>query len=306
MKNKYFITVNPNSGAGKSGKDWPKIKNKLIQAEIDFDFEISTAHQENVTHVLKALKNGYRKIIGVGGDGTLHHITNAIFQQQEVISTDITVGLISIGTGNDWVRHHNIPTKYEEAIAVIKAGKTSTQDVGILKYGNNKTAYFMNFVGIGYDAFVVENTADLKKFGQSAYLYGLIQCLFKYENNEIEIEIEIDGVPYSKGEVFMLIAGLGKYAGGGMMFSKDALINDGFFDLTIGKDLSKTEIIFMVHKLFNGTFNDHEKVDTIKCKNIKVKAKNKNIVKAEADGELIGIGDFEISLLENALKFYTI
>lgn len=302
MKNKYFITVNPNSGAGKSGKDWPKIKNKLTKAGIEFDYKISQAHRENITHVNDALKAGYRKIIGVGGDGTLHHITNAIFNQTEVKSTDIEVGLISIGTGNDWVRHHSIPTNYDAAIAVIKNGKTAFQDVGKLHYENNKTEYFMNFAGIGYDAYVVENTVELKKFGQSAYLYGLVQCLFKYENQELSIEI--DGKAYPKDQVFMMIAGLGKFAGGGMMLSKDALIDDGYFDLTIGRNLTKTEIIFMVHKLFNGTFNQHEKVETIRCKHIKVSAKNKDIVKAEADGELVGTGDFEISLLENALKIY--
>ena len=302
MKNKYFITVNPNSAAGKSGKDWPKIKEKLSKAGIDFDFKISQAHRENIEHVSSALQAGYRKIIGVGGDGTLHHITNAIFNQTEVKSSDIEVGLISIGTGNDWVRHHNIPTKYDEAIAVITAAKTAFQDVGKLHNENGKTEYFMNFAGIGYDAYVVENTVELKKFGQSAYLYGLVQCLFKYENQELNIEI--DGKTYPKDDVFMMIAGLGKFAGGGMMLSKDALIDDGYFDLTIGKNLTKTEVIFMVHKLFNGTFNEHEKVETIRCKHIKVSAKNKEIVKAEADGELVGTGDFEISLLENALKIY--
>ncbi|MEZ4978007.1 MAG: hypothetical protein R2772_01800 [Chitinophagales bacterium] len=168
-------------------------------------------------------------------------------------------------------------------------------------HGENREAeYFMNFVGIGYDAYVVEHTVELKKFGQSAYLYGLVQCLFKFEAEELRIEV--DGKKILNGEVYMMIAGLGKYAGGGMMLSKDALINDGYFDLTIGKDLSKTEIIFMVHKLFNGSYVEHEKVETMRCKHIKVEAKNHLHVKAEADGELVGIGSFEISLLEKALK----
>jgi diacylglycerol kinase (ATP) len=158
----------------------------------------------------------------------------------------------------------------------------------------------MNFVGIGYDAFVVEHTADLKKYGQSAYLYGLVQCLFKFDAKDISIEV--DGKEYVNEKVFMMIAGLGKFAGGGMMLSKDAEIDDGYFDLTVGKDLSKTEIIFMVHKLFNGNYVEHEKVNTLKCKHIKVTAKESALVKAEADGELIGTGSFEISLLPKALR----
>jgi len=129
MKHKYFVTVNPNSGAGKAGKDWPKIKEKLTKAGLEFDFAISTKHRENIDQVGQAIKDGYRKIIGVGGDGTLHHIVNAIFTQNEVTSTEIEVALISIGTGNDWVRHYNIPTNYDKAINLIKQGKTTFQDM---------------------------------------------------------------------------------------------------------------------------------------------------------------------------------
>lgn len=301
MNNKYFFSVNPNSGAGKSGKDWPEIQSKLIAAEFDFDFAISSKHRENIEHVTQAIKDGYRKIIGVGGDGTLHHITNALMLQTTVPTKEIEVGLISIGTGNDWVRHHNIPRDYDEAIALIKRGKTSFQDIGELHYDDGKAKeYFMNFVGIGYDAYVVEHTVELKKFGQSAYLYGLVQCLFKFEAEELRIEV--DGKEVLNGDVYMMIAGLGKYAGGGMKLSKNAIIDDGFFDLTIGKDLSKTEIIMMVHKLFNGNYVQHKKVENMKCKHIKVWAKKKDFVKAEADGELIGTGSFEISLHEKAMK----
>lgn len=301
MNHKYFVSVNPNSGASKAGKDWPKIKKKLSKAGLEFDFAISTKHRENIDHVDQAIRDGYRKIIGVGGDGTLHHIVNAIFSQTDVPSKEIEVALISIGTGNDWVRHYDIPRNYDKVIALIKQGKTDLQDVGQLLYEDGrKKEYFMNFVGIGYDAYVVEHTVELKKFGQSAYLYGLVQCLFKFEAQELKIEV--DGKEVLNGDVYMMIAGLGKYAGGGMKLSKDALINDGYFDLTIGKDLSKKDIIFMVHKLFSGAYVEHKKVDTMRCKRLKVSATNKELVKAEADGELVGTGSFEISLLDKALK----
>ena len=116
--------------------------------------------------------------------------------------------------------------------------------------------------------------------------------------------IEVDGKEVVNGDVYMMIAGLGKFAGGGMKLSKDALINDGYFDLTIGKDLSKTDIIMMLHKLFNGNYVYHDKVETMRCKQIKVSAKKKDIVKAEADGELLGTGSFEINIHEKALKVF--
>lgn len=302
MKDNFFVTVNPNSGAGKAGKDWEGLKNKLHQANVPFDYVISQKHRENIGQVTEAIDLGYRKIITVGGDGTLHHVVNGIFSQQAVSPAEISVGMISIGTGNDWVRHFNIPRNYKKAISVIQAGKTATQDVGILQYeGGNKKEYFMNFAGIGYDAYVVEHTAHLKKFGQSAYLYGLVQCLFKYDAQHLTVEV--DGEKLLDEEVFMMIAGLGKFAGGGMKLSPDANIDDGLLDLTIGKELSKAEIIMLVHKLFNGSYVHHPKVVTRKCKHIKVMP-HTAIVQAEADGELIGGGPFEISIAPQKLKIF--
>lgn len=299
MQTKYFVTVNPNSGAKKAQKDWPKIKQLLTQNGLDFDYKLSTKANENEQDVTEAIANGYRKIIGVGGDGTMHHIVNAICKQNKVPSNEIEVALISVGTGNDWVRHHQFPRKYEKAIAAIKRGKTMTQDVGQLIYHQQQTEYFMNFVGIGYDAYVVENTLSLKKYGQSAYLFGLLKCLFQFHPQELSITI--DNKHQIDSKVFMMIAGIGQFAGGGMKLAKHALSNDGYFDLTIGKDLTKTNIIFLVHKLFDGSFSEHHKVETFRCKSIKVSAKNQTIVKAEADGELIGIGPFEINILPQQL-----
>lgn len=299
---KYFVALNPNSGAGKCGKEWNTISKKLTEAGIQFDMQASQKHRHTIEQVKEAIEQGYRKIICVGGDGTLHHVVNGVMLQNTVRTSEISVGMISVGTGNDWIKHHKISSKYSKAIETIVSGKTALQDVGKLIYNNGlDTEYFMNFAGIGYDAYVVENTVHLKKFGQSAYLYGLVQCLFNFDAKELKIEI--DGKEILNEKIFMLIAGLGKYAGGGMKFSPDAVIDDGFLDLTIGKDLSKSDIIFMVHKLFNGEYTKHEKVETHRVQHLKVTPKS-NTVKAEADGELIGIGPFEISVIEKGLRVF--
>lgn len=302
VKDKFFVTVNPNAGAGKAGKDWPEIKEKLLKSGLKFEFLISQEHQENIKHVENAIKEGYRKIIAIGGDGTLHNVVNGIMDQTIVNPFEISVGMISVGTGNDWVRYHEIPRDYDKAIAVILKGKTQKQDVGKMIYNQGgKHIFFMNFAGIGYDAYVVEHTAHLKKYGQSAYLYGLVQCLFKYD--AYKLKVEVDGKQILDEEIFLMIAGIGQYAGGGMKLSPSAVCNDGFFELNIGKKVSKTDIIMLTPKLFTGSYVEHEKVLSFKAKHIKVTPIN-DAVKAEADGELIGTGPFELSLISNALQFY--
>lgn len=289
------------SGAGKAGEDWPSIKEKLHAAGLNFEYALSSAHRETITQTISAIENGYKKILSVGGDGTLHHVVNGIFQQNKVETQEIETSIISIGTGNDWVRYYNFPNNYDEAINIIKHAKYVHQDVGVLSYENgNKKEYFMNFAGIGFDAYVVEHTADLKKYGAGAYYYGLLKSLFQYNN--VTLEVYADGNLIAKEESFVAIIGLGKYIGGGMKMCKNALLDDGFLDLTLGKNLSKFEITTLLPKLFSGNFLDHPKVEAVQCKSVQVKTNGDISIKAETDGELIGVGDFEIEIIPKALK----
>ena len=66
-----------------------------------------------------AVNNGYRKIMAVGGDGTMHEVVNGIFIQKTVPTTEVLVAAISVGTGNDWTRMYGIPRQYAEAIQAI-------------------------------------------------------------------------------------------------------------------------------------------------------------------------------------------
>ncbi|MEZ4929741.1 MAG: diacylglycerol kinase family lipid kinase [Chitinophagales bacterium] len=301
MNNKYFVCVNPMSGAGKAGKDWTAIKEKLHAAGLNFEYVLSTAHRETILQTQNAIESGYKKILSVGGDGTLHHVVNGIFLQNKIDYTEIETSIISIGTGNDWVRYYNFPNNYDEAIKIIKQGKHIHQDVGLLSYENGtKKEYFMNFAGIGFDAYVVEHTADLKKYGAGAYYYGLLKSLFQYNN--VPLEVYADGNLVAKDKAFIAIIGLGKYIGGGMKLCKNATLDDGFLDLTLGKNLTKFEITTLLPKLFSGNFLDHPKVNAVKCKKVKVLTNGSKTTKAETDGELIGIGDFEIELIPKALK----
>lgn len=305
-KNKFLVVVNPNSGAGKAGKDWEKIKTKLTNAGFDFDVAISQAHRHSITQVKEAIEKGIRHIIVVGGDGTLHHVANGIMLQKTVSSSDIKIGMISIGTGNDWIRHFEVPKSYDEAIQIIKNGKTAIQDLGKISYTEkNETLeeYFMNFAGLGFDAFVVERTAHLKKYGQAAYLMGLLQNVIKYKGQKLKVEV--DGKVVAEDDMFMVIAGIGKYGGGGMMICPNADINDGLFDVNIIRSLSLMEVAMEVANLFNGKYIKHKKVSSVRGKQVKVTVlENQEGVKTEADGELFGTGPFQMDIIENAMQVF--
>lgn len=107
--NRWFVIINPTSGNGSSKRKWPRIKALLNAEYFDFDYAFTEYENHSVLLVQIAVKQGFKKIISVGGDGTLHNIINGIQRQNTVNSSYIQIGVIPIGTGNDWIKTYNIP-----------------------------------------------------------------------------------------------------------------------------------------------------------------------------------------------------
>ena len=144
----WLMIVNPNAGVKKGTKDWPKILRLLRDEEVDFDFELTTCRGHAIQIASDAIVNGCRNICVVGGDGTLNEVLNGIMSQQEAATTDITLGMIPVGTGNDWCRMFNIPFDYLKAIHLLKQKKTFLQDglmLHYLKREQNKLKWQENF-----------------------------------------------------------------------------------------------------------------------------------------------------------------
>ena len=163
MLNSFFIVVNPRSGNSNFKKSWEKITYILKLKNINFSYSFTEYRKHEVILVDKAIEQGYRNIISVGGDGTLHHVVNGIMKQRYIKTSKIKLGVIPLGTGNDWIRTYNIPNSIEKSIDVILKNTTVLQDIGCITLLNGKKEYFNNLAGTGYDGYVVKNLNYLKK-----------------------------------------------------------------------------------------------------------------------------------------------
>lgn len=301
MNTDWFLIVNPTSGNGKSKKSWQHISTLLTNQNIRFSFAFTEYSKHESELVQNAIKNGFTKIISVGGDGTLHHIVNGIMSQKFVETNTIQLAVIPIGTGNDWVKTYNIPAKIEKSILNIIQGQSILQDIGKLKTENNTITYFNNVAGIGYDGYVVNKLEKLKKFGGIAYLLSGISGLLFYKKTEFKIEI--NNKTFTE-KCLMTIFGLCKFSGGGMQFTKDVNPSDGLLDITIAKNLTLLDLIFNLPKLYNGKIVNHKKVTTYKTNFLKVtpvSSIDKPFI--QADGELINSGSVEVTIIKKAIQF---
>ena len=215
---KWFVIVNPNAGNGKGKKDWDRISEIFTREHISIVSHFTEKKGAAKDLAIEAAQNGFRKIVSVGGDGTLNEVVNGIFSQQACATTEFTLGLIPVGTGNDWGRMFGIPLMYEGAVAAIKDCKVIPHDIGLISYysGNEMhKSYFINIAGLGFEAVVVKKTNKQKDKGrsnQAIYFYNLLTSLLSYKNTEADIII--DG-KRTTARVFSINVGNGRFCGGG-------------------------------------------------------------------------------------------
>ena len=172
----WFVIVNPVAGFGRGLEDLPHITKLIRENEIPYELVFSQ-HKHHVTELtVQAVNEGYRHIIVIGGDGTLHEVVNGLFIQKSAPIEDVTIAVIPVGTGNDWIRMYGIPTRYAEAVRAIKEGHTFLQDVGEVSYEESQytqTRYMANVSGAGFDPSVTKIYEHYKAKGlRGRHLYA--------------------------------------------------------------------------------------------------------------------------------------
>jgi diacylglycerol kinase (ATP) len=299
----WFTLVNPNAGNGKGSKDWSTIAELMKRAGLSCQVIQTQAREHAIQLTREALREGFRKFVTVGGDGTLNEIVNGVFTSEGIDPRTISLGLIPVGTGNDWGKMFGISSEYEKAVAVIKEGKLLRHDIGRIDYFEgdiSRTRYFINIAGLGFESVVVKRTnvqKDKGHSGKAIYFYNLLMSLLSYHN--IKAEISVDGVSKT-ADVFSINVGNGRYCGGGMRQTPDAIPDDGLLDVTVINGIGKIEIIRNLKILYNGKILNHRKIDGYRCKNLKVHSDK--ILWAEADGESLGHTPAEFSIIPAAIN----
>lgn len=302
MNNSWFVVVNPKAGNGNFKAIWNEIQQELNKNEISFSYKQTAYHKHEIELVHKAIQQGFTKIISVGGDGTLHHVINGVMTQNYIESKEITVSVIPIGTGNDWVKTYGIqPNNIEKAIVNIVNNHTVLQDIGKLETQNNQVNFFNNVAGIGYDGYVVNKLNNLKRFGPIAYLLSGVAGLLFYKKTHFTVDVNNEKI---ETKCLMTLFGICKYSAGGMQLTDFKKPNDGLFDITIAKNLSFFDLIFNLKGLYSGAILKHKKVVTTKTSSLLITpTKGKQPTYIQADGELINTGVVKVSMIPEAINF---
>ncbi|MBE6196102.1 MAG: diacylglycerol kinase family lipid kinase [Rikenellaceae bacterium] len=301
---KWFVIVNPVAGDGRGLDDFPEISKLLREEGIDYE-PLFTEHKYHATELtVSAVKQGFRHIIVVGGDGTLHEVVNGLFIQQEVDPKEVLLAVIAVGTGNDWVRTVGIPERHRDAIRAIKEENRFLQDVGVVSYEEahyRQSRYMANVAGAGFDAVVARHVSHLKqkkRFRRWSYTWCLLRSFFGYKSTGVKVWVD-DRRVYN--DLLLSIAiGICKYNGGGVQQLPEAVADDGLLDISLIRPIHFWHIIFRFHYLFNGGIYRIRHVIRERGSHIRIESSPE--IPLEIDGELLGHTPLEFSVLPRAIS----
>ncbi|ANB58192.1 lipid kinase, YegS//BmrU family protein [Anoxybacillus sp. B7M1] len=290
----YYFVVNKISGNGKGLKVWKKVEKLLQEKQVNYQVRFTERPKHAVEIVKEFSSEACNAVVAVGGDGTIHDVANGL------IHSNIPLGIIPAGSGNDLARALDIPMDYKRALERILKGKKRKMDVG--KIGEE---YCMTVTGIGFDGKVAEinNAAKYKdllnlvRLGDLSYGLSVLHALFQYR--PVRIQLKIDGeVQFFSNVWFIAIANTPNY-GGGIKICPDACYYDGLFDICIVHSVTKWELLRTFPKAYKGKHVSHPSVTMIKGKQVEIIAEPPIIV--QSDGEILTKTPVNVTIQKEAL-----
>lgn len=301
---KTFFIVNPSSGNGSTGREWPKIV-ATAKARLG-SFEVFlTEKPGDATHIARnRLLDGYNRIICVGGDGTLNEVVNGFMDAAGPIRPQALLGFLPNGTGCDFCRTVCRDKGLQGLLNMIQAGPVRTIDLGRLKYqdhsGQTGIRYFHNITSFGLGGEVVERVNRTSKACGPffSFIWATLIGIFIYQKKQVRYQI--DEAPPQEVTIMNIAVANGQYHGGGMQVAPDALVDDGLFHITVIRDLSLPEIFWHLPKLYTGQIKKIKKVSTFTGR--KIVADSQQQVMLDVDGEQPGRLPVEIEIVPKAIR----
>ncbi len=303
MSTEAFAVVNPVAGGGRVGATWSTLSEALRQAGLQFQAQLTGRPGDGTPITRKAIAEGFRHIICVGGDGTVNEVVNGLVLDGRIPS-DVVLSILPQGTGSDFGRAMNIPRVTAEAVRLAASGRTRVVDIALircLRDGQPVERYFVNVAGVGFDGdtCVRVNRMSKRLGGTIPYLTGLVMSLISYQNKPTVVTHDGQRV---RGKYNSVVVCNGQYFGGGMWVGPRAAADDGLLDVVILGDLNKVELLLNLPRVYRGTHLTHPKVSTFRTRHVRIESEGRMYL--EAEGELVGETPAELSILRSALTIH--
>jgi YegS/Rv2252/BmrU family lipid kinase len=301
---KIVFVVNPHSGNGKTGREWPRIRALAEEIIGPFEAHLTEAPGDAVSLTRGCLQRGADIVVCVGGDGTLNEVVNGFFDDGGPIHPGALLGFIPNGTGCDFARTFPSSSRVKSSLESIKKGSTRKIDLGRIHFQDHQglpaVRYFHNIASFGLGGEVVERVNRTSKaLGPFiTFIWGTLLSLATYKTKGVTVRID-DAKAFTR-DIFHVAVANGRYQGGGMLVAPDAVMDDGLFHVTVIGAMSLPLVLLRLPKLYNGKIKTIPQVIAATGKRVAISSGER--VLFDIDGEQPGVLPVELEIVPQAIE----
>lgn len=302
-KMKYCFIINPRAGKGKFvDRIKGDVKNACEKKGISYDIFVSEKVEDTHTYIKELAQSDGEELsfIACGGDGTLCQTIHSVMSLPDKCRENVAVGVIPIGTGNDFVSNFDP----KETFFDIDAQLSSTiHNIDLIKCNDT---YSVNMVNVGFDSHVV---CTKEKIGRKkwvprklAYIFSLVLTLVKKPG--LNVDISCDGQEAVHHKLLLTTLANGAFCGGGFNSNPLASLTDGMIDMLTVTNMSRRKFITLVGDYKKGTHLGEKFkniVENFKCSYVDLQFSEETPV--SVDGEIVRTDKLSLSVEQGALRF---
>jgi YegS/Rv2252/BmrU family lipid kinase len=274
------LFVNLHASRGRAAPLCSKISHRLQQGGLRLSVSETRSPAGLIDQVLIACQDGARTILIAGGDGSVNEAINGIMEAD----ARPRFGVIPIGAGNDFVKAVGIPIDWRKACDVIITGMDQPESDATIDVGRCNERFFLNSIGVGYDAEVALKASLMKwPAGQARYplalarslMRGIKNPLVKIVTEEANLELPITLVSVMNGRI----------AGGMFPLAPTAKIDDGYLDIVVAIGMNRRQVLRLLPRLMAGTHLSLPGVSLLRSRVLTLESDEP--LHVQADGEIL-------------------
>ena len=288
------LIANPGAGdASKAASQIEQVTHLLMEAGLKVDVALAHPKDKATPIAKKAVKDGYKVVIAMGGDGTIGAVILGL------AGSKVTLGIIPAGTYNDIATSLGIPEDLKDACALIASGHTRKLDLGQISTRKRKKFYFFNLAAIGLLATIFPAAKDGSE-GKLSSIKDAISTLLKFDSKPT-VYLTLDDESKIEVETMLVTVVNTPLSGAKNLIAPDACMDDGLLDVAVYPGFNKAELIAYVAQTAHEGIAPDGTIQRYRARKIKVKSSPKLDVAAEGD-IMLGKGTARIKVLPGALR----
>lgn len=298
------VILNPYAGRWLALKKREELEAALKDSGIDFELVLTEFPDHGISLAVEAVREGFAPIIAAGGDGSISEVVNGMIQAD--VGDVPPLGVIPLGSANDFPDNLGIPKELGAATEVIASGNTKTIDLGVVKSPNNPERYFDNNAAVGLEPYVTQIQERIENLhGTLRYLVATLKAI--YDNPQWSVHLKWEGGEYQGPATLVTVGNLPR-TGGIFYMTPDADPQDGLLTFVYGFMATRLQILRLLPRTMKpkeGSYIEHLSIHEIHSSWLKVHTDQPT--PAHADGVIFdhAAQDLEYRVLPQILPVLT-